>query len=393
MSGLKIKYSELFSLSVEQLFYENRICKKYKTDPLTDIRFVPTPECMQLMKRFDFVFRRVMEKGGFVVLANTFTNSTGDTVLRFPVKNDIKLSFWMLLENSALLNFNDLPVITDSAAIYYFSNQLSDAAAPRTSLHISVDSAGVDGNNDLIKRSFSDYRFHHTAMVVAGTAFIRHLLTGAQMEPRTIVNQSGESDLYFDLSSFPSGKCKLVINASDKDLFYHIGVSAASKVFGVIEISLADLLQANYRVLEPGSILTADRPVYKVQFNNRKTLWRYTIVLEKSHPIYIAMLAMTPVERTNFLDHFKIITNDSAISFTRASSTDTVFEFVSDNPIPLQEKYLSSSIANKGLCLTLKKNEGMPGEAIVRDFLPFPSGSVIDALNDPTIYSDIFLTI
>ncbi len=184
-----------------------------------------------------------------------------------------------------------------------------------------------------------------------------------------------------------------MINASDKDIFYYMGLSAAPKIFGVIEISLADLLQANYRVLEPGSILISDRPVYKVQFNNRKTLWRYSIVLEKNNALYTALQGMTPVERANFLDHFKIITNDSSISFTRASSTDTVFEFLSDNPIPLQEKYFSSSVANKGLCLTLKKNEGIAGEAIVKDFLPFPSVGLIDALNDPTIYSDVFLTI
>jgi hypothetical protein len=122
-------------------------------------------------------------------------------------------------------------------------------------------------------------------------------------------------------------------------------------------------------------------------------LWRYTIVLEKNNPIYIAMQAMSPGERTTFVNHFKIVsTNDTNITFTQSSVNDTTFEFVSGNVITLQEKYVSS-LDGKGLRLTLKKNEGIAGEAIVRDYLPFPSNVLIDALNDPTIYSDIFLTI
>ena len=105
------------------------------------------------------------------------------------------------------------------------------------------------------------------------------------------------------------------------------------------------------------------------------------------------MQAMTPAERTDFIDHLKIVTNDSAITFSRISATDTVFEFISDTPIPLQEKYVSSSLANKGLSLTLKKNTGIAGEAVVKDYLPFPTTGIIDAQADPIIYSDIFLTI
>lgn len=296
-------------------------------------------------------------------------------------------------QNPSLLSFSSLPVRIEPGKIFYFSNQLADGAAPRNDLHLSIDPSGVIGANDLVNTSFANYSFHNASIVPAGAAVVRHLLTGAQMTPKSIVSQSGQSDLLFDLSSLPPGKCKLIISGTDKDNFYYMGLSAPLSVFGVVEISLSSVLGANYRVLETGAVLLPARPFYTIRFNNRKTLWRYTIVLEKNNPLYVAMQAMSPADKATFISHLKIITNDTGISFTQSLANDTIFEFISNSAIALQEKYISSSSSGKGLCLTLKKNEGIAGEGVVRDFLPFPPAGMIDALNDPTIYSDLFLTI
>jgi hypothetical protein len=393
MSGLQIKYLELFSLSVRPLFYENQVCRKFTTTPLPDLIIEPTPECREIMGRLDMVYRTIAGQGRFIVLSHIRVNSGGDNALRFPVRNGDKLSFRMTVQHPEWFNFNDLPVQQDPSRIYYFSNQLSDGGAPRDNLHISAAATGVSGAHDLVKSSTSNYQFHHTGVVTPGTAAVKHLLTGILVSPKNIVTQSGQSDLYFDLSALPSGKCTLLINAAEKDRFYYTGAAAPGPLFGIIEISLSALLDANYRTVEVDDVLAPARPLYTLQFNNRKTFWRYTIVMEKHNPLYLAMLAMTPAEKNTFLDHFKIVTNDAAISFTQVSVNDTVFEFLSDNVVALQEKYLSSSVAGKGLRLTLKKNAGIAGDAVVRDYLPFPSTGSIDALNDPTIYSDIFLTI
>jgi hypothetical protein len=392
MSGLQVKYSELFSLSTEQLFYANGICKAYLTDPLPDLQIIPTSESISLMSRLDFIFKTRPAQAGFIVLSRVTTNTAGDTLLRFPVKNTDKLSFWILLKNPDVFTFDNLPVENDPTRLYYFSNALSDAGAPRNNLHLSIASS-VNGANDSIKKAGNEYHYHHNSTVAPGTAIVKHILSGLQVDPKMIVNQSGESDLHFDLSYVPSGKCKLLINSTEKDNFYNLGSSVSMPVFGVIDIMLSPLLEPNYRVVETGSVLTPARPFYKIRFNNRPTIWRYTITLEKNNPLYTAMRAMTPADRTDFIDHLKIITNDSAITFSRISATDTVFEFISDNPIPLQEKYVSSSLINKGLSLALKKNTGIAGEAVVRDYLPFPSTGLIDAHADPIIYSDIFLTL
>ena len=393
MNAWKIKYSELFSLSIQQPFYENGICKKITTDPNPDFLLVPTAECQELMKRLDFVFRPVARQAGCIVLANTTTNSSNDTILRFATMAGGKLSFWMVLQNPELINYNNLPVTSDRNKIWYFSNEISDAGAPRNDLHLSIDTAGVDGANDLVRISSQTYHYHHSSVVTPHSAFVKHLLTESLVPAKTIVNQSGQADISFDLSSLPQGKCKLIISGADIDHFYYVGLSAPMSVFGVIEILLSPTLDTNYRMLEAGNVLTTFRPFYTIQFNNRRTLWRYTIVLEKNNPIYVAMQSMSAAERTTFVDHFRIISeNDSGITFTQSLFNDTVFEFVSDSVIDLKEKYVSSS-TSEGLRLTLKKNEGIFGEAVVRDYLPFPSNGLINGLDDPIIYSDIFLTI
>ena len=394
MSTWKIKYSELFNLSILQPFYENGICKKFTSESTPDFLLIPTVECQDLMKRLDVVFRPIARQAGCTVLANTTTNSASETVLRFSTLSGQKLSFWMILQNNEMLNFNDLPLTNDQNKIWYFSNDISDAGAPRNNLHLSVDSAGAAGANDRVKTSSQTYHYHHSSTVTPNSAFVKHLLTEDLVPAKTIINQSGQSDISFDLSSLPQGKCKLIIGGADMDHFYYMGLSAPSSVFGVIEIALSPALDPNYRMLEIGNVLTTFRPVYTIQFNNRKTLWRYTIVLEKNSPIYVAMQSMSAVERAAFVNHFKVISeNDSSISFTQSLFNDTIFEFVSDNAIALKEKYISS-VTNEGLRLSLKENEGILGsEAVVRDYLPFPSNGLVDGLNDPNIYSDIFLTI
>ncbi len=400
MNGLQVKYKELLSLSVQQLFYQNGFCKKYSTSPTTDFVLVPTPECTTLMQRVDLVFRNTDQNAGMIVLGRVLgKNGGGDDLLRFPVRTDDKLSFWILLRNPAVFNFDVLPVLSDTSKTFYFSNQVADLVAPRKGLHISSLSAGVDPVSDRIKKSGSDYAYHHSATVAAGDAVVKHTLSGVEVEARAFVNQSGASDLFFDLRSLPLGCCKLFINHIDVEDFYHTGNDVPQGLFGVIEIALSPSISSNYRVVEPDRSLTATRPFYNLTFVNRSTLWRYTLNLEKNSPLYLEMSALPPLQQTEFRNQLNIVTNDAAITFTQTAvnADGTSFEFVSDNVIALQEKYISSSSVTKDtLSLTLKKyigNADPAKEAPVKTNLQCPATGAINAINDPIIYSDIFLTL
>jgi hypothetical protein len=396
MSGLQVKYAELLRLSVTQLFYQNQVCRRYQAIPRLDITLTPTDDCLSVMQRMDLLFRNTDNTGGFIVFARVLgTNGAGNDLLRFPARAGDKLSFWMLLNNAHLLNFDDLPVQPAGGQVYFFSNQLADAAALRTNLHLSADPLGVKGANDTIKSSAEIYRYHSATPVAVNTAKVMHLLTGVSIDPASLIVLGGQTDLIFDLTSLPSGKCQLLISNTAVEQFYYAGALPPRLLFGVIELSLNAALAANYRVVEADRSLTPARPFYSLLFNNRSTTWRYTVSLTPQSPLYLEMAALSPADKTTFINELNIVTNDSSIAFNRDSVTDTAIVFVSQATVALREKYLSSSsLTHDALSLTLKKYIGDAAkEAVVKTDLPFPSTSVIDATQSPQIYSDIFLTL
>ena len=397
MGSNNIQYKELFSFSLEQLFYKNNYCKDYSLEPKLDIQYVPTVECNDTMNRLDLIFRKTDQKAGFTILARIMgENLSGDPLLRFSYGNHEKLAFWLVLNNPEVLNFNNLPAKFSKDDFFCFNNQVADPAALRSSLHMTVDPIGVVGINDISKISSQTYRFHHSSEVAENTSKVKHMLTGIEITPKYITNASGESDLIFDMSLLPSGKCKLLINNIQRDEFYYMGLSVPNTpLLGVIEFSLSRSLNSNYRIAEPDYSLTAQRPYYKVRLINRETFWRYTVKLQPNSPLYLEMAALSPADKTDFKNRLNIVTNDSNITFSAVPVTDTEFIFTSDNVVALKEKYISSStLPPKTLSIALKKYIGIPAKEVsVKADLPFPSLNLVDTLNYPLVYSDVYLII
>jgi hypothetical protein len=393
MDGLQVTYSELLSLAVTQLFYDNKVCGKYSTTPVPDIVFAASAETQELMKRLGLIFRVTDSTGGFTVMARTNGTLGPNELLRFRPENGDKLSFFALLRNAAMLNFNEMPVTSDTDRIFYFSNEVTDLAAVRTNLHLSTLAAGVS-TADRIKKSGETYRYHHSAVVGAGAAKLKHLLTGLVIDPVSVINDAGQADLVFDLSKLPQGKCELVISAVKTDEFYYTGLNTPQPVFGVVELNLSPLVaDADYRITEANKTIQATKPLFTLSFTNRKVLWRYTIKLLTTSPLYIELSALAGPAKTTFLNNLKLTTNDPAVKFTQQpGATDTTIVYHSDTTLAFREKYIAAP-GVKPLSITLKKNTGLMNEAVIKTDLPYPSTSSLDASNDPIIYSDIFLTL
>ena len=207
MTGITIKYAELFRLSIEQLFYANKICRKYTTTPEPDIALVPTDNAVAVMKRLDLVYRNTGIIGGCILLARiSQKNGAGNDVLRFVPNPAETVSFLMIANNPDVVNFNELPVQPAADHVYYFNNSVGDAAALRNDLHLSLAAAGVNGTNDTIKIAGANYRFHHAATVATGTARVLRVASGDTLQPLSVINQSWQSDLSFNLSRLVAGR-------------------------------------------------------------------------------------------------------------------------------------------------------------------------------------------
>lgn len=390
--NVAFKYAVLASVSVLQPFYIDGVARKSDVGPELDFEIYPTAECVDTMRRLDLLFRRSDRQGGVTVLARVLGKTAGgDDLLRFLPASTDKLTFWMRLRNPNVLNFDELPTALDAASLYYFTNQQTDAAAPRGDLHLTKGAGGVDGNQDRLERSTENYSFHHDAEVAPGTAKVKHLLTGVEATPSTIVNNAGKSDLAFDLHALPVGRCELAIGGAVKDTFY-FAPSSEPQEFGLVELVLASSLAANYRSVEPDRSLTSARPGYSIHFANRKTRWRYTVALSPNGPIAADLAKLTSdAERTQYLSHVNVISSDTTMTFSPTTATDQLLVFVSDAEIALREQYIVGA-QHKPLSLSLKKNVGSSDD-VVRSDLPYPSNSSIDARAAPPVFSDTFLTI
>src|SRR5258706_6709962 len=65
MNGIQVKYTELFRISIQQLYYQNKVCKEFKIQPEPDIQILPIQNCLVVMNRLNIVFRNTDANGGF----------------------------------------------------------------------------------------------------------------------------------------------------------------------------------------------------------------------------------------------------------------------------------------------------------------------------------------
>ncbi|WP_152616744.1 hypothetical protein [Flavihumibacter solisilvae] len=346
------------------------------------------------MKRLDLLFRTTPFNGGFIVLARTHgQNGAGNDLLRFPVLPGDKLCFQVLLKNPDLLNFAELPVQPLKGQAFYLANDVNDPAAPADNLHLTIQSTGISASDDLIKKAGSDYRFHHPAVVTPGTVLVKHIETGRTKTPFSIDVFAGETDLLFDLSASPAGKYQLLINNAVTDSFYLLNTNLIEPVFGIIEIFLSPSIGSNYRVVEADQSLLPARPAFRIVFVNRKTKWRYTFHILAEGPLHQEIMKMTPADRATFLGSLNIATNDTQVGFTKISANENDFLFESQQPLPMQEIYFSSSNPKQVLNLRLVKDFGSPNPKDLKGFLPYPTTAKINATNTASVYSDVFLTL
>ena len=401
MNKFQAKYTTLFTIVTQQLFYLNNLHAQGAIDVLPDFEIVPSPECISVLKKLDYIVKTGNPATGITVLARVSgKNGGGDDLLRFKPAATDKLSFYLMMRNKEVINFNKLPLIQSSGRLFYFSNEVADGAALRSNLHVSAGVAGVHETNDAAIERTDNYSFTLPAATATGS-FIRHLVSGGKTEPVSIVTNGALAILSFKLAGLPAGKYQLFDNGLiKKDEFYYNGSPLASGAWGVIEIMLSSLIAANYRIAEPDFSIRPEKPVFTLLFENRLVKWRYTVKLETNSALYKEIEAIAlPADKTTFVNAINIVTNDGALAFTLTPPAAVIpapaqLEFISNTVLGFKEKYFSSTLINKPLKLDLKKNIGMgPPPPTIKENLPHPGTALINPQSIPDIFSEIFITI
>jgi len=321
MNNVKIVYTELCSVSIEQPFYRNKFGRQTVPAPAPDLQIIPMDDCNKLLNRLEMGFKAEEEKGGFIIFGRVSgKNAQQEDLLRFiPGKKDI-LRFWVRVENPDVLNFDDLPVHIPTDTMLFLSNdQMSKVGDAE--LHLTKNISGItndilSADYDWVQSSGASYRYHHPVAVAPDTAKIRHISSGAETGPKSLISQAGGFDLTFDLSALPIGMCELRISGTLIAGFYFIGSSSPSGLLGIIELSISDAMDNAYRIVKPGGALPAVRPEYMVKLRNRETQWRYTVKLELNSSISSDIALLDEAARAAFINKLNITTNNSSITFS-----------------------------------------------------------------------------
>jgi hypothetical protein len=397
---IQLKYKELLTVNIEHSFYQNKYCAKYKTVPIPDFGIVPTLDTISFMKRLGMVFRANPEKNGFTVFAEIKEAlNADDYLLRVTPPDGSKLTFTLQIKNNNFLNFSDLEL--QNRQILYVNNRVVDAGASRNDLHLMTDNDQVKTNKDLAKSQGSDYVYEHNALVAMGTVKVRFLDTNQLIDPTFIQKSPTGSTLIFDLQSLSTGRCQLEINGVVFDSFYYTG--SLDNVFGIIELYFDNLMPNNYRILEDNllkfNVLKKERPLYKIKFANRKTLWKYVVDIQKNGLLSRDLnLLPNPAAKDNYVNKLSLISNDVGLIFTKTSGTgaDSRLSFTSNIPIDLKEKFLVNGGTND-LTMKLRKLIGEPSEGDLKTQLPLPNTNISPVkdpiLNIVTVYSEVVVLI
>jgi hypothetical protein len=393
---IQLKYKELLTVDVEHSFYQNKFCAKYKTVPIPDFGIVPSDDTVFLMKRLGMVFRANPERNGFTVFVEVKEAlNPDDYLLRVTPTDGSKLVFGLQLRNSNFLNISDLEV--KKGQILYVNNRVVDAGANRNDLHLMTDNDQVKSNKDLAKSQGSDYVYEHNVMVAMGTVKVRFLDTNQLIDPTFIQKSPTGSSLIFDLRNLSAGRCQLEIGGVVFDSFYHTGI--LENVFGIIELYFDNLMLNNYRLLEANllkfNVLKKDRPLYKIKFANRKTLWKYVVDIQKSGILQRDLNGIPlQADRDNYVNNLNLKANDTGIIFTKTSGTgsDSRLSFTSNSLIDLKEKFLKSG-STDDLNVALLKNINIP----LKTNLPLPNTTISPVkdpiLNTVTVFSEVVVLI
>lgn len=275
---------------------------------------------------------------------------------------DLKLTFFLWLNNSLFFNYTNLPVSYPSGKVYYFTNRNDNVSSTKNFISqfavydngttyqpgdIATDGTGtvfqclstcknvspstannanwmiIDKNQYVSEAdalqwmpSVSTYTFtapQANASIdvfgfdVTAKQFTDHIISN------TITFKQSAQSFKLDLSKLQTGKYKLTINGVTQWIYINDELSA-KKVFAVIEIFNNGSVPANYKLLN-GVVLKS--PLYSINFLNRATIWKYILNAASKGNITIA-----------------------GFSFPSASANT----IISQSPIPLSETPLDVSL-------------------------------------------------
>ncbi len=374
---MKFEFPRLFDVEIHHHYYTTKISR--------DFVITPTRACQSLMRDYELLFRTTA-RGFSVYYAREEMNAGPSHPLK-PIEENVKFSFMLRSRKRYLLNFSNLPLDIPSGAIYYMNN-LNDNIQ-QDALLLTAD-ANSEFLTALDAIEFKPLVFQHRFESQNPSAEIEildeHSNTVIQ---KTVGAVDGEFNHRVDLRRREPGRYTLYIEGAPEDRFYAGDERIGRDIFALIDIYHHDNVSESYRFTDPLNNHTPLPKTYVVKIDNRKTFWKYYLVLK------YRLNDQTPEEwPADWPGNWTIaIPSDPPIAIgPRVDEIRTMADgalatpFVSDVELPMLEKPV------KGIRLESSNGNGNSGGIREIENLPNPSAaSITPDDSDNKIYSEVFV--
>jgi hypothetical protein len=325
---MSLQFQSLFTIQVLHDYYTKHDSR------CADFDIVPAEDCALHMKNMRMLHKNYNNKLLTVINAAKEPNSTpppASVLLPFiDFNKEVLLRFYLVLKNPYFSNFTALALKQSEKKRLFFSNLSKNKVGSSLSLSAAVSThnfiktyapgnvvKGPDNNfyealrssdgtaesKDLANTSYwqkvttnNPYVNDADEVTVCGNSFTYPLQTPASniiikifaldkndanlpftrllstIEKTFIQNQQTVS---IDVSKYPAGKYKLVING-ESDTWIYIDANAVKQnVFGIVEIHHFEKLPADFQLLTPANHIKNPEPVFTIWFKNRSVTWKY----------------------------------------------------------------------------------------------------------------------
>jgi hypothetical protein len=362
---IKTIYKPVLSFVIKNNFYKNGSYKSSSGPNIAqDFQITLAKSSQNILRQFGMVLYEKMD--GFDLLAQAVESTPGTFSVAKKIDKTTKLVFFLHLKNVGLLSFSDVAFDQLTNGKVYYGNNLGINSDLREELRLSTN-AELNSIDDLVVLKTSNYSYQHLGLVNTAAAKVISIDSPDFVVAKSATQNYGKTDLVFDLSPLPPGRYKLEIFGAIKEEFYFAGNQ--SQIFAIIEIYF-DGTQPNYQILEPDFLLSLPRPNHILNFQRRKTFWRYILNMNNT-----------------ILTNPSLEISDGSISFIKVSQTAKQAIFISNTTLDSMEDPLL-----RGSPAVLERVILKDGIKEIIANLPLPDSSIIKKENNQ-FYTEISINI
>ena len=243
-------YIHILTFQFNHLYFND---KRFRS-----VKITCDEETTKLIKNIDLIIKPF--PGGFNVL-------TSNPELLKTTSNSNPIRFYINCKDPEYINYTELPNYKISENLFYFNNLTIGTSKNNNSL--LLHSGEFVGDNDIVKvcngyitmpqyDSTKTYRFSDAS--------------GNEIADQSIMQAKPDSDV-FNISHLPQGLIRYGDGSTELGRTYYNPATIWKKPLGILEIFTDSLLS---QFEKNGTV------AYAVNFNNRKTTWKYFLV----NPIY-----------------------------------------------------------------------------------------------------------